>query len=188
MNKIGIYGGSFDPIHHGHLILAREALEQLGLDKIIFVPAAASPFKGGAVAPSEARLEMLHTAIADESHLAVDDCELRRGPPSYSIDTVQEIRARESNAELVWLIGEDHVVDLPKWHRIDELKRLLSFAVLDRSGSDAVHDYPVICRKIDISGTEIRNRVARGQSIRYLVPREVEEIIHRQNLYREAGQ
>ena len=188
MKKIGIYGGSFDPVHHGHLILAREALEQLGLDELIFVPAASSPFKRGAVAPGELRLEMLRAAIANEPHLSVDDCELRRPPPSYSLDTAREIQRREPGAALTWLIGEDHVADLAKWHRFDELKRLVHFAVLDRSGSDPAHDYPIVCRKIDISGTEIRKRVARGASIRYLVPREVEEIIRRHHLYGEAGQ
>jgi nicotinate-nucleotide adenylyltransferase len=185
--RIGIYGGSFDPIHHGHLILARDALEQLELDQLIFVPANVSPFKNRTVASPEMRLSMLRAAVKDEPNLAVDDCEVRRAPPSYSIDTVNEIRAREPNAELVWLIGEDHVDDLPKWHRFDELQRLVRFAVLARSGNEADHDYQIICRKIDISGTDIRKRVASGRPIRYLVPPAVEEIIRQGNLYREGA-
>ena len=183
--KIGIYGGSFDPIHHGHLILARDSLEQLRLDQVIFVPTNVSPFKQGTVASPEMRLSMLRAAIEGEANFAVNDCEVRRPPPSYTIDTVKAIRGQEGDAELVWLIGEDHVETLPKWHRFDELKRLVTFAVLARSGNQADHDYPIICRKIDISGTDIRKRVARGLSIRYLVPPAVEEIIRQGNLYRE---
>ena len=185
--RIGIYGGSFDPIHHGHLILARDAAEQLECDQLIFVPANVSPFKEGTHAPPEMRLSMLRAAVEGESKLAVDDCEVRRAPPSNTIDTVNEIRAREAEAELIWLIGEDHVNDLPKWHRFDELKRLVRFAVLARSGNEANHDYPIICRKIDISGTDVRKRVARGLPIRYLVPPAVEEIIRQGNLYREGA-
>ena len=183
--RIGIYGGTFDPIHHGHLILAREALETLELERVIFVPAAASPFKGAPVASSEIRLSMLRSAIDGENGFAIDDCELRRPPPSYAIDTVEEIRRREKDADLYYLIGEDNVSDLPKWHRFKELQTMVSFVVLNRTGLKSTHDYAVVERKIDISATDIRNRVASGRSIRYLVPAEVEEIIRRQNIYRE---
>jgi nicotinate-nucleotide adenylyltransferase len=183
--KIGIYGGTFDPIHFGHLILARDARETLGLEKVIFVPAAASPLKEPPVASAETRLSMLRAAIAGQNGFVADDCELKRPPPSYSIDTVLQIREREPNAELFWLIGSDNVSSLSKWHRIDALKNLVQFVVLDRAGSAAKHSHPVVQRKIDISATEIRKRVASGQSIRYFVPAAVEEIIRRGNLYRE---
>src|SRR5579885_3419602 len=156
LKKIGIYGGSFDPIHHGHLILAREAREALDLERIIFVPAAVSPFKGRPPAASgEARLAMLRAAI---------------------------------EAELYLLVGEDNVATLSQWRRFDDLKKLVRFVVLDRTGSETPRDYRVVRRKIDISATNIRKRVARGQSIRYLVPQAVEKIIRRQNLYREQLQ
>jgi nicotinate-nucleotide adenylyltransferase len=183
--RIGIYGGTFDPIHHGHLILAREALETLELEKVIFVPAAASPFKGPPMASNEIRLSMLTAAIDGESGFAIDDCELRRPPPSYAVDTVEEIRTRENGVEFYYLIGEDNVSDLPRWHRFKELRAMVSFVVLNRTGLESQHDYAVVERKIDISATDIRNRVASGRSIRYLVPAEVEEIIRRQNIYRE---
>src|SRR5213594_4465315 len=105
MRKIGIYGGTFDPIHHGHLILGRQACEELALDQLIFVPAALSPFKKAARASGKARLSMLRAAIEGQDGFLVDDCELKRPPPSYSIDTVLQIRERDSNAELFWLIG-----------------------------------------------------------------------------------
>ena len=187
MRKIGVYGGTFDPIHHGHLILARQALESLGLEKVIFVPAASSPFKGPPATSGETRLSMLQAAIANETAFATDDCELRRPPPSYTIDTVEEIRSREKAAEICLLVGEDNVASLPKWRRFDELQKLVRFVVLDRTGSDKEGDYEVVRRKIDISGTEIRERVASGRSIRYLVPAAVEEIIRQNNLYRESG-
>jgi nicotinate-nucleotide adenylyltransferase len=188
LKKIGIYGGSFDPIHHGHLILAREAREALDLEKVIFVPAAVSPFKGRAAAASgDMRLKMLQAAIKSEEGFAIDDCELRRPPPSWTIDTVLEIRKREADSEIYLLIGEDNVATLDRWRRFDELKKMVRFVVLDRTGSQTRRNYQVVLRKIDISATDIRKRVARGQSIRYLVPPAVEEIIEREKLYREQS-
>jgi nicotinate-nucleotide adenylyltransferase len=188
LRKIGIYGGSFDPIHHGHLILAREAREVLDFEKIILVPAAVSPFKGCAPAASgQLRLAMLRAAIQGEDGFEVDDCELRRLPPSWTIDTVEEIRKRESSAEIYLLVGEDNVATLGRWQRFDELKKLVRFVVLDRTGSEAQRAYQIVRRKIDISATNIRTRVACGQSIRYLVPPAVEEIICRKKLYREQA-
>ena len=188
MKKIGIYGGSFDPIHHGHLILAREAREALNLEKIIFVPAAVSPFKARpAVAIGDMRLKLLHAAIEGEAGFGIDDCELRRPPPSWTIDTVLEIRKREADPELYLLIGEDNVASLDRWRRFDDLKEMVRFVVLDRTGSQKLYNYRIVHRKIDISATHIRKRVARGQSIRYLVPPAVEEIIQREKLYREQS-
>jgi nicotinate-nucleotide adenylyltransferase len=186
--KIGIYGGTFDPIHHGHLILGRQACEELGLDQLIFVPARVSPFKSPAFASGEQRLSMSRAAIEGQDSFAAEDCELKRSPPSYSIDTVLQIRERDPNAELFWLIGADNVNGLPKWHRIDELKKLVQFVVLDRGCSEKFsHKYPVVQRNIDVSATDIRKRVASGRSIRYLVPKAVEDIIRREKLYRELG-
>ena len=184
--RIAIYGGTFDPVHHGHLILAREAIETLRLQKVIFVPAAVSPFKKSApVASGEIRLSMLRAATKDEIGFAVDDCELRRPPPSYTIDTIEDIQRREREAEIYCLIGEDNVAELAKWHRFVELEKIVRFVVLDRTGGPANYSYEIIRRRIDISATEIRNRVASGQSIRYFVPQAVEEIIRREKLYQE---
>jgi nicotinate-nucleotide adenylyltransferase len=184
--KIGIYGGTFDPIHYGHLILGRDACEQLHLEKLFFIPAAVSPFKEPPAASMEARLSMVRAAIRVETAFVVDDCELRRPPPSYAIDTVEQIRERERGAEVYYLVGEDNVESLPRWRRFDELKKLVRFVVLDRTGETPRHSYEIVRRKIDISSTEIRNRVASGRSIRYLVPPEVEEIIQQGKIYRES--
>ena len=188
MKKIGIYGGTFDPIHHGHLILGRQACEEVKLDQLIFVPAAVSPFKGPAFANAEQRLSVVRAAFEGQNGFAADDCELKRPSPSYSIDTVLEIRGRDPNAELYWLIGADNIQGLRKWRRFDELERLVQFVILDRGRAKKTPQvYPVVRRNIDISATDIRNRVASGRSIRYLVPQAVEEIIRREKLYRESA-
>ena len=188
LKKIGIYGGTFDPVHHAHLILARDALETLGLDEVIFVPAAVSPLKKAApVASGALRLAMLRAAIKGEPKFAVDDCELCRPPPSYTIDTAEEVRRRNTDAAIYCLIGEDNVDRLSKWHRFAELEKMVYFVVLDRRGQPASHSYRVIDRKIDISATEIRTRVASGRSIGYLVPPAVEKIIRREKLYLEQS-
>ena len=188
LKKIAIYGGTFDPVHHAHLILAREAIEALSLEKVILVPAAISPLKKSApVASGEVRLAMLRAAIDSEPEFEVDECELRRPPPSYTIDTIREIRRRERDAEIHCLIGEDHVDRLPQWSRFPELDKMVRFVVLDRTGKQPTHSYQVIRRRIDISATEIRRRVAQNESIRYLVPESVEKIIHCEKLYREQS-
>jgi nicotinate-nucleotide adenylyltransferase len=189
LKKIAIYGGTFDPVHHAHLILARQAIETIGLAKVILVPAAISPLKKAApVASGEVRLAMLQAAIKCEPEFEVDGCELLRPPPSYTIDTVEEIRRRECDSSIFCLIGEDNIEELPRWHRFAELEKMVRFVVLDRSGKQPSHSYQLIHRRIDISATEIRRRVAHNESIRYLVPDPVEEIIEREKLYREQSQ
>jgi nicotinate-nucleotide adenylyltransferase len=189
LKKIAIYGGTFDPIHHAHLILARQAIETLDLDKVILVPAAISPLKKSApVASGELRLAMLRAAIKGEPKFEVNECELLRPPPSFTIDTVEEVRQIEGDVSTYCLIGEDNVEQLPRWHRFAELETMVRFVVLDRSGKQPSHCYQLIRRRIDISATEIRQRVARNESIRYLVPDPVEEIIQREKLYREKSQ
>ena len=189
MKKIAIYGGTFDPIHHGHLIVAREARERIGTEEVIFIPARVSPLRKTApVARDEIRLLMIQAAIENEPGFAVDDCELRRPPPSYTIDTVEQIRQRMGDATIYCLIGEDNVEQLPRWHRFAELEKMAHFVVLDRSGKQPSHSYQLIHRRIDISATEIRRRVAQDESIRYLVPDSVDEIIQREKLYREPSQ
>jgi nicotinate-nucleotide adenylyltransferase len=183
--RIALYGGTFDPIHHGHLILAREARELLSLDRIIFVPAARSPFKPGTqFAAAETRLAMIQAAIAAEEGLEVDDTEISRGGTSYTIDTVVQMRGRFPAADLFWFIGQDHVRELPKWHRYEELRTLVQFVVFTRHGGAPPTDgYPLITRHVDISATDIRTRVARGLSIRYLVPEAVRSLILQHRLY-----
>ena len=182
--RIGIYGGTFDPVHHGHLILARQALEEFKLDRLIFVPAAESPFKLlNHTAPARDRLAMLRLAIKGEDRFEVDAVEIERGGVSYSIDTVKMFRSRDPEAELFFLVGEDNAYRLTEWHRFEELKKLVAFVVLSRSEDFESPEYPVVQRRIEISSTEIRNRVANQESITYLVPESVELYIEQHQLY-----
>lgn len=182
--KIGLFGGSFDPIHHGHLILARDAMESLGLDRVIFIPVNVSPHKL-AHPPVAARLrcEMVAAAIAGESRFSMDSCEAEREGPSFAVDTVRLMRRRFPQAELFYFIGEDNVSSLHTWQEIDELKKLASFVVLARGNLQPVEGFPVISRNIDISSTDIRNRIARGLPVRYLLPDAVCAILTRHQLY-----
>jgi nicotinate-nucleotide adenylyltransferase len=213
-HKIGLYGGTFDPVHHGHLILGRDALEILGLDRLIFIPAAISPHKlaSGPGATGEQRLAMLAAALADEDRFVLDDCELHRVGPSFTVDTVEHLRGRlPEGTELYYLIGEDNVAALDTWHRIDALCGMVRFVVFRREGRLASQPAPVassaqsssvpppstfcllpsafssLPRLVDISSTEIRNRVASGQSIRYLVPEAVAGLIETRQLYRQPS-
>ena len=182
--RTALYGGSFDPIHHGHLILAREALEQLRLDRVVFIPAAQSPFKlDNKPASPEIRLQMVRAAIADEPRFECDDSEVHRSGPSFTVDTLEEWRARHPGEELFYFIGQDNVRDLPKWRRSADLLKLAQFVVFERSSDAPVHDFPAVRRRVDISATEVRKRVAEGRSIRYLVPESVRAIIAAHHLY-----
>lgn len=133
--KIGIYGGSFNPIHYGHLNVARTAMKELELDRLIVIPANVSPFKvddeGGEVLWD--RLELVKAAFADDPRVTVDERELKRGGVSYTIDTVRELAAENPDAELYYLIGEDSEAGLPRWKEIDELKKLVTFKVFPRT-------------------------------------------------------
>lgn len=181
--RTALYGGTFDPIHHGHLILAREAMEQLGLDRVVFVPAALSPFKQGTrPADAEARLAMVRVAIAGEPRFECDDSELGREGPSYTVDTVEAWRARAPGDALFYFIGQDNVRDLAAWKRWEELREMVTFVVFERGDAPA-HGFAAVRRRVDISATEVRKRVAESGSIRYLVPEPVREIIEARGLY-----
>jgi nicotinate-nucleotide adenylyltransferase len=188
VERVGIFGGSFDPVHLGHLLLAEAALEQLDLDRILFVPAAVSPFKQDRPpgATPEQRLTMLRTAVAGESRFSVDERELRRGGPSFTIDTVRSLMGDHPGVRFLLLIGADHLKELPGWHGIGELGNLVDFAVLDRGDAGAIRDcgFPVVRRRIDLSSTEIRERSAKGLSIRFMVPGEVYDYLMTHAPYR----
>ena len=194
VERVGIFGGSFDPVHLGHLILAEAALEELDLDRIIFIPAGVSPFKQDRPpgASPEQRLAMLRLATAGEPRFSVDDRELHRLGPSYAIDTVRSLMGDYPGVRFLFLIGADNLSDLTRWHEADELMRLVDFAVFDRedSGASLVGEsgLPVVRRRIDISSTEIRQRVTGGLSIRFMVPEQVYDYIMTQAPYRPVSQ
>jgi len=185
LKKIGLYGGSFDPIHNGHLILARDALERLGLDRVVFLPARISPHKlNHPPADPEARCQMLAAAIAEEEYFAMDDCEIRREGPSFTIDTVRAYRERYPEARIYYFIGDDNLEDLDSWKDIAQLRELVEFVVLSRAGLPFLAEFATITRRVEISSTEIRKRIARGLSVRYMVPMPACQVITMLGLYR----
>jgi nicotinate-nucleotide adenylyltransferase len=185
--KIGLYGGSFDPIHNGHLILARDAMERLGLDKVVFVPASLSPHKlHREPANAEARVEIVRAAITGEPGFEIDTCEVDRGGPSFTIDTVRTYRDRFPQAQLYFFIGDDNLDELGSWKEISTLREEVQFVVLSRAGLPFLPEFPLITRRVEISSTEIRVRIARGQSVRYMVPVAACDVIDRLRLYRHG--
>jgi nicotinate-nucleotide adenylyltransferase len=185
--RIGILGGSFDPIHHGHLILARAAKEELGLNRVLLMPANKSPHKTDTKpATAEDRLEMVRLAIEGEEGFEASDVELRRPAPSYTVETLRELKKSHPQDEFVLLIGADNVATFDTWREPEEIRHLAQIAVLDRAGSAAAHDWPTVRRLVDISSTDIRARAADGRSIRYLTPDAVCDYIATHSLYRTA--
>lgn len=188
---IGIFGGTFDPPHTGHLIAAQDACEALALDRLIFVPAADPPHKQGTgVSAVAIRLEMLAAAVAGNARFEVSTIELDRPGPSYTVDTLRALAAANPGCTLNLLIGVDQVREFESWHQADEVRRLAQVIMLTRAGtSEAGGEAPFVRQvvrvtRIDVSSTLVRERVAAGRSIRYLVPDAVEKIIAREGLYR----
>ncbi len=185
LRKLGLYGGSFDPVHNGHLILARDAMERLELDHVVFLPARISPHKlDRPPAPPGARCDMLRAAIDGEPSFSMDEREIQREGPSFTIDTVREYRERHPKTALYYFIGDDNLPELDTWREIENLRELVQFVVLSRSGTPFLSGFPTITRHIEISSTEVRNRIARGLSVRYMVPLPTCEVISQLGLYR----
>ena len=188
--KLGIYGGSFDPVHLGHLLVAQAALEELGLDRLFFVPAAQSPFKPeNKPAPDAARLRLLRLALAGKPHCELDEQELRRGGVSYTVDTLRDYAKKFPGAKLFYLIGTDHVAKLKEWREPGELARLAEFVVIPRPG-EATANFPPPFRgrmlkgfPLAVSSLEIRARLKAGLPIEPLVPPAVAEAIYAAKLY-----
>jgi len=189
--KLGIYGGSFDPVHRGHLLVAQAAVEELGLDRIFFVPAAQSPFKlDSQHTPAAARLQLLRLALAGHIQCEVDDQEIHRGGVSYSIDTLRDYTRRFPDAELFYLIGADNVAKLNEWREPAELARLAEFVVVPRPGGETMQFPPPFRGRtltgfpLGVSSSQIRARVKAGLPIDLLVPAAVAEAIKNLSLYR----
>lgn len=133
--KLGLFGGSFDPVHLGHLLVAQAAREELGLDRLFFIPAAQSPFKPErGLAPAPERLRLLRLALAGMPWCEIDEQEIRRGGVSYTIDTLRDYSRRFPGATLFYLVGTDHALKLPQWREAADLARLAEFVVIDRPG------------------------------------------------------
>lgn len=188
--RIGLYGGSFDPVHLGHVLVAQAAREEAALDRVVFIPAAQSPFKPEQkVSPGHLRAQMLRLALAGLPWCAVDILELERGGVSYTIDTVRHYAGLFPGAELHYIIGADHVPFLPKWRSAADLARLLEFLVIPRPGQpeapfpEGFHGKTLQGFPIAISASQIRDRVQHGLPVDLLVGPAVGEAIRHNHLY-----
>ena len=188
---IGLLGGSFDPPHTGHLIAASDAYEALALDRLVFVPASVQPLKAGRETTSaEHRLAMAKLLVGDDARFQVDAVEIERGGLSYTVDTLTTLTARWPSAELYWLVGADVPRSFAKWRQPERIVELATVVVLQRAGETpdlaSMPGRPrcLATRRIDISSTEIRDRVRQGKSIRGFVPDAVAAYIEAERLYR----
>lgn len=191
--RLGLLGGRFDPPHLGHLLLAEQALEALELDEVWLITAKTPPHKGTQT-PAEHRYAMTVLAAGDHPRVRVSRRELEREGTSYTVDTVADVRASHPDADLHLILGADAAADLDTWHRPDELVRLCQVVAFPRPGSvepelpDALAGAVrfVEGRRFEVSGTEIRRRIASGRSVRYLLPPAVEAYVRKHGFYAAA--
>ena len=190
MERIGLFGGSFKPVHLGHLLVAQAEREELELSRVFFIPAAQSPFKPDAeLAPGKERLRLLRLALAGQTWSAIDEQEIQRGGVSYTIDTVRDYARRFPGANLFYLIGADHVPLLPKWRDARDLARLLEFVVIPRPGEkldvmpEPFRGRPLRGFPLGLSASQVRERVRMGLPIELLVSPAVAEAIRNNRLY-----
>lgn len=186
MANIGIVGGTFDPIHNGHLWIANEVRERLNLDYIWFIPNKIPPHKEKKVTSGEHRVQMIRLAISDNEYFEFDTLELDREGRSYTFDTITLLKEMYPEHSFYFIIGGDMVEYLPKWYHIDELVHLVQFVGVTRNGYQLETPYPVITLELpmfEISSSMIRERIQDNQTIMYLVPERVREYIKEQKLY-----
>jgi nicotinate-nucleotide adenylyltransferase len=190
VQSIGLFGGSFDPVHLGHLLVAQAAREELELDRLFFIPAAQSPFKPDSQpTSSKDRLRLLRLALAGKSWCEIDEQELQRGGVSYTINTLRDYHQRFPEAQIFYLVGGDHVQKLPSWRDAEELARVAEFIVVPRPGQAEI-PFPKPFRgralkgfPLGVSSSQIRARVKVGEPIDHLVPATVAEAIRGAGLY-----
>lgn len=191
--RIGVFGGTFDPPHIGHLLVANDAREALELDRLIFVPAGAQPFKVDTppVASGQDRLEMVRLAVADDANYVVDDAEINRKGLSFTVDTLEHLSERNPAARLFLLMGEDVLAGFEKWRSPARIRELATLVAVSRGGlAGSVADpataavLRVSTRRVDVSSTEVRERRRAGKSIKGFVPESVERFIDVRGLYR----
>jgi nicotinate-nucleotide adenylyltransferase len=200
--SLGIFGGTFDPVHHGHLVIAEEAREAIGLASVVFVPAATSPFKTDrVVTPAAHRLAMVEAAIHGNPGFAVSRVELERPGPSYTVDTLAGFAAQGIGADALWLIlSSEALAGFPRWREPLRILELARLAVVPRSGHDPLgpawvaghfpgHEARFVFLDgplLPISGSVVRRRAAAGRSVRYLVPEPVARYIRDNDLYQDT--
>ena len=186
---IGLFGGSFDPVHHGHRIAAQVAREVLQLAEVRFIPTGIQPFKGeGPQAPAADRIAMLQLALASAQGMLIETCEVDRPGPSYTVDTLRTLQAREPEQLFILLLGTDAAREFPRWRQADEIVQRAKVALLARPGHEAPAgpwvSAVVPVPALEISATQLRQRVAAGRPIRYYVPDAVAAYVAERGLYR----
>lgn len=200
--KLGVLGGTFNPIHHGHLIVAREAMELLGLDRVLIMPNARSPLRiEEELVPAEVRLEMVRLAVEGEPGLEACDVETSRKGTSYLVDSLRILQQRYPRAELSFLMGVDSLITFERWREVERIVEMVRVCVMPRPGTDGKAELSALesrCPelagrltlmeagpRIDISATDIRDRVRSGRSVRYLVPDAVAEYIREKGWFKK---
>lgn len=185
--KVGLLGGTFNPPHMGHLVIAEQVLEKANLDEIRFLPNHVPPHKQADKSVSvEQRLFMLQKAIKSNPHFSIERIELEREGASYTYDTIKLLTEREEDTEFSFIIGGDMIEYLPRWYRIEELQEMVRFIGVNRPSysHDTTFNVQLVeVPAIDISSSYIRNTVKQGQSVRYLVPEDVYRFIKEEKLY-----
>jgi nicotinate-nucleotide adenylyltransferase len=196
--KVGIFGGTFDPVHQGHMVIAEQVMGELGLSRVLFVPSGMPPHKEASSvrASAEDRFDMVEAAVAENERFAVDRVEVHAGRPMYSVETVQILKQRAPANEWYFISGADEVSNLLAWKDPDRLLEEVVMVAATRPGFDLSklghleaglrnfdRIFPVECTRVDISATSIRRRMLQGKSVRYLVPEEVYRIISDRRLY-----
>ncbi len=191
LKKIGVFGGSFDPIHIGHLAIAQEARWQFGLDVVLFMVTAHPPHKKEPEAPVEHRLKMVESAIEDEPHFQSSRIEIERGGDSYTAETLRQLRKMHPQASLYLIVGSDSAIDFSTWKNPEEVIEMANVVIASRPGFDLSRMEPRLKGKaeisqfpaLELSSTTIRERLRNGRPIRFLVPEVVERYIREHGLY-----
>ena len=194
MNKIGVFGGTFDPVHYGHIYLARQAADECSLDSIIVVPAKMQPFKlDRALTQGEHRFNMLKLAFPGDEAISVSDIELKKNGISYTIDTLREIKSLHSGANISFILGADAFLNIEKWKCPEELIQDYSFIIGARPGIEPelgafisrlqISAAAINNRQVAVSSTEIKRMLESGESLSGMIPKEVERYIRENGLY-----
>lgn len=186
--RIGLLGGTFNPPHLGHSIIADQVLSQLGLDEVLFMPDNLPPhIDSKETIAAEKRLKMVELSIADNPNFGIEDIELKRGGISYTYDTIKQLTIMHPENEYYFIIGGDMVDYLPKWNRIDDLIKMVKFIGVQRKGFEQKSKYPLMwvdVPMIGVSSSLIREKISQHCSIRYLVKKEVADYIEKEGLYK----
>jgi nicotinate-nucleotide adenylyltransferase len=199
--RLGLFGGTFDPPHLGHLVVAQDAVELLALDRLLFVVAGLPPHKlPETLSPASVRLNMVQVAVEGNSLFEASGVEMNRPGPSYTVDTLRYFRTAYPTADLFFLLGADQLAEFHEWKEPDAIASLATLVAMDREGSSPEPLLPpgpfagsdvdllrIRVTRMDLSSTEVRDRVRNGRSVRYLVPQEVERVIKGHRLYRSIS-